>query len=320
MRNKTKIEFMTKYRTILVLIFICIIASLISPVFFSLSNFTNVIRQTSIIAILASGMTFVILTGGIDLSVGAVLAISGAVGAGVMQSTDSLLLSILSIMFIGSILGLSNGLLITKFNMPPFISSLAIMVIARGATLVYTNGYPLAIKSSQFRFIGRGSFMGIYIPILILIIVYILSIYLLNNTKFGRYVISTGGNEEATRLSGINVNKVKISVYTISGFLAAIAGLILTARLSSAQPTAGTGLELDAIAAVILGGTSLSGGLGTISGTLIGSLILGVLNNILNLANVNPFYQDIVKGLVIIIAVITDGKFKAMSLKMMNED
>jgi ribose transport system permease protein len=147
-----------------------------------------------------------------------------------------------------------------------------------------------------------------------------LSIYLLNNTKFGRYVISTGGNEEATRLSGINVNKVKISVYTISGFLAAIAGLILTARLSSAQPTAGTGLELDAIAAVILGGTSLSGGLGTISGTLIGSLILGVLNNILNLANVNPFYQDIVKGLVIIIAVITDGKFKAMSLKMMNED
>ena len=265
-------------------------------------------------------MTFVILTGGIDLSVGAVLAISGAVGAGVMQSTDSLLLSILSIMFIGSILGLSNGLLITKFNMPPFISSLAIMVIARGATLVYTNGYPLAIKSSQFRFIGRGSFMGIYIPILILIIVYILSIYLLNNTKFGRYVISTGGNEEATRLSGINVNKVKISVYTISGFLAAIAGLILTARLSSAQPTAGTGLELDAIAAVILGGTSLSGGLGTISGTLIGSLILGVLNNILNLANVNPFYQDIVKGLVIIIAVITDGKFKAMSLKMMNED
>jgi len=320
MQNKTKIELITKYRTILVLIFICIIASLISPVFFSLSNFTNVIRQTSIIAILASGMTFVILTGGIDLSVGSVLALSGAVGAGVMQSTNSLFLSILSILFLGSILGLSNGFLITKFDMPPFISSLAIMVIARGATLVYTNGYPLPITNSQFRFIGRGSFFGVYIPILILIIVYILSIYLLNNTKFGRYVISTGGNEEATRLSGINVNKIKMLVYMLSGFLAAIAGLILTARLSSAQPTAGSGLELDAIAAVILGGTSLSGGLGTISGTLIGSLILGVLNNILNLANVNPFYQDIVKGLVIIIAVITDGKFKTMSFKMMNED
>lgn len=320
MQNKTKIELITKYRTILVLIFICIIASLISPVFFSLSNFTNVIRQTSIIAILASGMTFVILTGGIDLSVGSVLALSGAVGAGVMQSTNSLFLSILSILFLGSILGLSNGFLITKFDMPPFISSLAIMVITRGATLVYTNGYPLPITNSQFRFIGRGSFFGVYIPILILIIVYILSIYLLNNTKFGRYVISTGGNEEATRLSGINVNKIKMLVYMLSGFLAAIAGLILTARLSSAQPTAGSGLELDAIAAVILGGTSLSGGLGTISGTLIGSLILGVLNNILNLANVNPFYQDIVKGLVIIIAVITDGKFKTMSFKMMNED
>lgn len=320
MWDKIKIDIMTKYRTILVLIFICIVASQLSPVFLTMSNFTNVIRQTSITAILAAGMTFVILTGGIDLSVGSVLAVSGAIGAGIMAGTSNILLAVLSILLIGSIFGLFNGVLITKFDMPPFIASLAVMVIARGVTLVYTNGYPIAIRSREFRFFGRGEIFGIYIPILMLIIAYLIGIYILKNTKFGRYVFSTGGNEEATVLSGINVKRVKIIVYVISGFLAGLAALILTARLSSAQPTAGEGMELDAIAAVILGGTSLNGGLGTISGTLVGALILGVLNNILNLVNVNPFYQYIVKGLVIIIAVITDSKFKSMSFKITNKE
>lgn len=320
MLDNLKVNLITKYRTLLVLIFICIIASQLSPVFFTMANFTNVARQTSITAILAAGLTFVILTGGIDLSVGSVLAVSGAIGAGMLASTNNVPLTILVMLVLGAVFGLANGLLITKFKMPPFIATLATMVIARGVTMVYTKGYPIAARNQGFRFFGRGEIFGIYVPILIFAVIYLIGYYILKNTKFGRYVFSTGGNEEATRLSGINVDKVKIIVYIISGLLAAVAGLILTARLSSAQPTAGLGMELDGIAAVILGGTSLNGGLGTIGGTVIGAMILGVLNNILNLMNVNPFYQDIVKGLVIIIAVVTDSKFKNMSFKMMNKE
>ena len=218
-----------------------------------------------------------------------------------------------------TVVRLVNGLLVTKFKMAPFIATLATMVVARGVTMVYTKGYPIAIRHEVFRWFGRGQVLGMYIPIWITVCFFIIGYYVLQHTRFGRYVFSTGGNEEATMLSGINVEKVKIRVYMISGFLSAVAGLVLTARLSSAQPTAGQGMELDAIAAVILGGTSPTGGVGTIGGTLIGALILGVLNNILNLMNVNPFYQDVVKGFVIVIAVVTDSKFKNLSLTMMNK-
>lgn len=318
MLDKIKHQAITKYRTLLVLILICIIASQLSPVFFTMKNFSNVARQTSITAILAIGMTFVILTGGIDLSVSSVLAVTGAIGAGVLANTSNLVYTVFVMLALGASFGLANGLLITRFKMPPFIATLATMVVARGVTMVYTKGYPIAVKSKAFRFFGRGEIFGIYVPILIMIFIYLLSAYILKNTKFGRYVYSTGGNEEATMLSGINVKKVKTIVYIISGFLASVGGLILTARLSSAQPTAGLGSELDAIAAVILGGTSLNGGLGSVGGTIIGAFILGVLSNILNLMNVNPFYQDVVKGLVIVIAVVTDSKFKNMSFKLMD--
>lgn len=319
MWDKLKYKAITTYRTLLILILICLIASQLSPVFFTLANFSNVARQTSITAILAAGMTFVILTGGIDLSVGSVLAVSGAIGAGILAGTNNVGLALLVMLALGAAFGLINGVLITRMSMPPFIATLATMVIARGVTMVYTKGYPIAVGNDTFSFLGRGDIAGIYVPILIMIVIYLIGYYILKNTRFGRYVFSTGGNEEATMLSGINVKRVKTLVYIISGALASLAGIILTARLSSAQPTAGQGMELDAIAAVILGGTSLSGGLGTIGGTIVGAFILGVLSNILNLMNVNPFYQDIVKGLVIIIAVVTDSKFKNISFKLMEK-
>lgn len=320
MRDNLKMKVLANYRTLIILFVVCVFASFLSPAFLSVRNFGNVARQVSITAILAAGMTFVIITGGIDLSVGSVLAASGAVGAGILATTDNMVLTILITLLVGIVFGLLNGFLITKFSIPPFIATLATMVIARGVTLVYTKGYPIVVRNTSFQFLGRGMLLGLHIPIWIMILVYGLGYGILRHTRFGRHVYSTGGSEEASTLSGINVTRIKIGVYTISGFLAAVTALILTARLSSAQPTAGTGMELDAIAAVILGGTSLSGGLGSITGTVVGAFIMGVLDNILNLVNVNPFYQNIVKGVVIILAVITDGKFKNLSFNMAGQE
>jgi len=301
-----------KYRVLLIFIVLCVIAGILSDVFFTMSNVMNVLRQVSIIAIIASGMTLVILIAGIDLSVGAVMAFSGAILAGALTAGWPLALALLAALGVGLLFGLINGLVTARFGVPSFIATLAIMVIARGMTLVYTKGYPLVVSNEAYRFIGSGRLFGIPIPIIIMFVIFGFMYWMLKYTSFGRYIFAIGGNEETAILAGINVRAIKVAVFGIAGLLSALSAIIYASRLMSAQPTAGTGIELDAIAAVIIGGTSLAGGKGGVTGTLIGALIMGVLDNILNLMNVSPFYQSIAKGLVILVAVLVDSKFSKM--------
>lgn len=298
----------SKYKSLIGLVLLCIVITIVTPNFLSVSNITNVFTQVSVNAIIAIGMTFVILTGGIDLSVGSTLAISSAVGASIVKSTGNVFLAIIVAAVIGIAVGLINGLLVSKGKLQAFIVTLATMTIFRGATLVFTDGTPISKLPEAFVKIGNGKIGFMPIPVIITIIIAIIAVYALSQTRFGRYLYALGGNEDASRLSGINTDKIKTLVYVVSGFASAIAGVIITSRIGSASPNAGTGFELDAIAAVVIGGTSLAGGEGTITGTLIGALIIGVLNNGLNLMNVSPFYQSIVKGLVILIAVLLDKK------------
>ncbi|MDC0612037.1 ribose ABC transporter permease [Vibrio sp.] len=271
--------------------------------FLTANNLSNVARQVSINAILAVGMTCAILLGGIDLSVGPVMALSGTVSAGMMVAGLPPSLSILIGLFIGLCFGAANGIMIAYARMPAFIVTLASLGIARGIALIYTGGYPISGLPDSFSFWGRGSFLGLQTPILMMILVYVVFYIVLNHTPFGRYIYAIGGNEEASRLSGIKVPIVIVLVYTISGFTASIAGIILTSRLMSGQPNAGVGFELDAIAAVVIGGTAMSGGKGAILGTLIGAMLLGVLNNGLNLAGVSPYVQNVIKGIIILVAI-----------------
>lgn len=287
-------------------ILIIVILSIISSDFLTVPNIFNVLRQVSINALIAFGMTFVILTGGIDLSVGAVLALTSAFTAGMLASGTNTGLAVLVGLLCGAVFGAVNGLLVTKGKVAPFIATLATMTLYRGFTLVYTQGKPVTGLNESFGFIGKGYFFEIPMPIVWMILTFIILYIVLKYTTFGRRVFALGSNEEATWLSGINTSGVKVLVYSISGLLAAFSGIILTSRLNSAQPTAGTSFELDAIAAVVLGGTSLSGGRGWLVGTLIGAMIIGVLDNGLNLLNVSSFYQLVVKGAVILVAVLMD--------------
>jgi ribose transport system permease protein len=298
-----------KYRVLLIFIVLCLIAGTLSDVFFTMNNVMNVLRQVSIVAIIASGMTLVILIAGIDLSVGAVMAFSGAILAGILTAGLPLPVAVSAALGIGLLFGIFNGFIVANFGVPSFIVTLATMVIARGMTLVYTNGYPLVISHETYRFIGNGNFLGIPIPSIIMFFIFGFMYWMLKYTSFGRYIYAIGGNEETAILSGINVKRIKIAVFGLAGLLSALSATIYTSRLMSAQPNAGTGMELDAIAAVIIGGTSLAGGRGGVTGTLIGALIMSVLDNVLNLMNVSPFYQSIAKGFVILIAVLVDSKF-----------
>ncbi|HAS79830.1 MAG TPA: ribose ABC transporter permease [Fusobacteriaceae bacterium] len=294
------------------LIIFGVIVSILNPRFLSSANLLNILRQTSINAIIAAGMTFVILTGGIDLSVGSILAICGAVSASMLAGGVNGYIVLIVTLILGTILGAISGSFISYGKLQAFITTLVAMTLLRGATLVFTNGKPISMgfgdNAMLFDTIGGGYLLGIPVPIYIMVVVFVICNYILKNTKFGRYVFAVGGNEEATKLSGINVEKLKVKVYAISGGLAALAGIIITSRLGSAQPTAGTGYELDAIAAVVLGGTSLSGGVGSISGTITGALIIGVLGNALNLLDVSSYYQMMIKALVILAAVLIDRK------------
>ncbi|MEK5039799.1 ribose ABC transporter permease [Sporosarcina sp. FSL K6-3457] len=292
------------------LLLIVVIISIMSPNFLTLNNLLNVLRQVSINALIAFGMTFVILTGGIDLSVGSILALTGAVTAGLMAGGMDPILAMFLGLLLGAVLGAINGVIIAKGKVAPFIATLATMTIYRGLTLVYTEGRPISgLGDSQaFQLLGKGYFFGIPVPVITMAITFGVLYFILKKTTFGRRVYAVGGNEEASRLSGISVDRIKIYVYSLTGALAALAALILTSRLNSAQPTAGNMFELDAIAAVVLGGTSLTGGRGWIVGTLIGALIIGVLNNGLNLIGVSSFFQQVVKGAVILVAVLLDRK------------
>ncbi|OAT72496.1 ribose ABC transporter permease [Parageobacillus thermoglucosidasius] len=290
---------------------LCIVLSILSDSFLTVNNWMNVLRQVSINALIAFGMTFVILTGGIDLSVGSVLALSSAITAGIMASGTNGFTAIIIGLLAGFLMGALNGVVITKGRVAPFIATLATMTMFRGLTLVYTDGRPITGFASDdilFQMMGRGYFLGIPVPVVFMIVVYVALYFVLKKTTFGRHTYAIGGNEEASRLSGIRVDRLKVWIYSLTGGLSALAGIILTSRLNSAQPTAGTAYELDAIAAVVLGGTSLSGGRGWIFGTLVGALIIGVLNNGLNLLNVSSFYQQVIKGLVILLAVLLDRR------------
>ncbi len=285
------------------LVILSIILSFASPYFLDYRNLINLARQISLYAIIASGMTFVILTGGIDLSVGSIVAVTGTFIAGFIKGGIPVWLAILMGIGIGVLFGLFNGLIISNTRIPAIIVTLAVMSVGRGIALLYSNGYPISGLPNSFKEIGRGYIGPLPIPIYVMVIIYILAYITLNKTRFGRHVYALGGNEETVRLSGINVRRLKMKVYVISGLMAAISGLLLTSRLGSGQPLAGDGWELDAIAAVVVGGTDIAGGRGTIIGTIIGAFIIGVLNNGLNLLNVSPYLQLVVKGFVIIGAV-----------------
>ncbi|XJZ27053.1 ABC transporter permease [Bacillota bacterium Lsc_1132] len=292
------------------LILIIVILSIVSSNFLTLDNVFNVLRQVSINALIAFGMTFIILTGGIDLSVGSILALSSAITAGMLARGMDPILAMLIGLASGGVMGAINGLFITKGRVAPFIATLATMTIYRGLTLVYTDGRPITGLSNHtlFEMIGRGYVGWVPVPVIWMLVCYVILYLILKKTTFGRRIYAIGGNEEAAILSGIRANRVKLWIYSITGMLSALAGIILASRLNSAQPTAGTSYELDAIASVVLGGTSLSGGRGWIFGTLVGALIIGVLNNGLNLMNVSSFYQQVVKGGVILLAVLLDRK------------
>lgn len=305
------IEIYNRFGTIIILLFLVSIVTLVNPGFLSVNNILNIFQQVSINGLIALGMTFVILTGGIDLSVGSILGLTGmTLGLMILGGVPEIL-AILIVLVLGGLLGFTNGLFISKIKLEPFIVTLATMTMFRGLTLISSDGIPAMRVTSNapiLNFLSQGTILGFPFPTIMLLIFFFILMVLIQKTVFGRGVYAIGGNEEVARLSSVATNKVKTSVYVISGVMSAFAGVIMTSRLSSAQPTAGTTFELDAIAAVVIGGTSLSGGKGRILGTLIGALIIGVINNGLNIMGVSAFWQQFIKGLIILIAVILDRK------------
>jgi ribose transport system permease protein len=289
---------------------LCLLLWILTPHFLTVSNLLNVLEQTAINAIVAVGMTYVIISGGIDLSVGSVLALAGVVLATLLHDGVPIPLAMAVALAVGALFGSLSGIAITWGRLPPFIATLGMMSIARGCALLFTEGRPVSGFEPEFRAIATARIAGIPAPVFMTAGVYFVAHFVLSETRFGRYVYALGGNEEATRLSGVNVRLYKTAVYAVSGLTSAVASVLLTARLNSAQPIAGIMYELDAIAAVVIGGTSLVGGEGSLGGTLIGALIMGVLRNGLNLLSVSSFTQQVVIGLVIVGAVLIDTAVK----------
>ena len=292
------------------LVGLCVLLWALTPHFLTVSNALNVMEQTSINAIVAVGMTFVIVSGGIDLSVGSLVAFTGVVLAAALKSGWPAPAAVCAALAVGAACGLANGLVIALGRLPPFIMTLGMMSVARGAALMFTDGRPISGFDASFRAIAVSRIAGVPAPIVITLAIYGAAHLVLARTRFGRYVYGIGGNEEATRLSGVAVHFHKTMIYVVSGVMSAVAAVLLTARLNTAQPIAGIMYELDAIAAVVIGGTSLSGGEGTLGGTLIGALTMGVLRNGLNLLGVSSFLQQLVIGLVIVVAVLVDTLLK----------
>ena len=318
---QTSLQKINRLQSFIALFLLCTLLTILSDKFFTPENGLNVLRQVAVNICISVGMTLIVLTAGIDLSVGSVLALCSAVAVGLFKEgvqIPSLNLfigftvfgALVAAVVIGLLLGYFNGWVITRFHIPPFVATLAMLTIARGLTMLYTQGHPISNLGSSFAFLGTGWILGIPVPVYIATAVVVAATFITKKTKLGRYIYAIGGNEQAAKLSGIPINQVKIKVYAIAGALAALGGIIVASRLDSAQPNAGLSYELDAIAAVVIGGTSLSGGKGTIWGTVMGAIIIGVLNNGLVLLNVSPFWQQVVKGSVILIAVAIDKAFE----------
>ena len=308
--NAVKIYFKENLGIIVAFLVLCVFLSVFpktSGSFFTRQNIFNVLRQISTNLFLACGMTMVIILGGIDLSVGSIIALSGCISAGcVARYNLPLPIALLMGLLVGLLVGMFNGAVISKTTIPAFIVTLATMNIAKGLAYVYTGGSPVRVVTKEWQFLGAG-YVGIFpTPVVILVIVLIITAIIMNKTKMGRHMYAVGGNQQAAEFSGIKVEKVKFFVHAFSGLMAGLAGIVLASRMYSGQPTAGDGAEMDAIAAVVVGGTSMAGGSGKIGGTIIGGLIIGVLNNGLNLLNVNSFWQCVVKGVVILLAVFLD--------------
>ena len=326
-RNKRHLH---KYGIIIAFFVLCLVVTVIGEVqvakgawssnyFLSNENMLIVLRQISINGILAIGMTFVIITAGVDLSVGSVLALSGIVaarfattntGLAIGDTAHAVLMPLIIALGIGIVCGLLNGTILARYRLQPFIVTMGMLSAARGLALLTTDGNPVSQLNSDFRWLGNGYVLGIPVPVILFVVLFALAWVLLNKTLFGRYVYAVGGNQKSARTSGISVVKIKVLVYTLCGALAGIAGLILTARTGSAQTNAGAAYELDAIAAVVIGGTSMAGGVGTLVGTLFGILIIGVMNNGLDLLGVQSYYQQIIKGALIVVAVLLDPSRK----------
>ncbi|GAB3781043.1 sugar ABC transporter permease [Spirosoma horti] len=287
---------------------VCLILSFITPKFLTVQNLMIILTQVSINALLAFGVTFVIITGGIDLSIGSMVAVTGVVAATFAHpDTYPVAVPVLAGLGAGLLFGAVNGFIITRSHVPPFIVTLGTMTIGRGLALILSKGRPISNLSDSFNFLGGGKILGIPTLIIVLIALFIACSIVLKRTVLGRYMYAVGGNEQAANASGIQLTKVKMVVYTLCGGLAALAGILLTSRITTGQPNAGTGFELDAIAAAIIGGTSTSGGTGTMTGTLIGALLIGVISNGLDLLNVTSYYQQVVMGAIIIGAVVLDS-------------
>ncbi len=302
---------MRKYGLIAILLGAVVVLSLVSDTFLTVTNLMNVLRQVSINGILAVGMTFIILTAGIDLSIGSLMAVAAVIATSIVSHDPGAIgWALLAGVAASGLLGGVSGTMSAKLNVAPFVATLAMMTIARGIALIYTNGRPIVVSSDPFKFLGQGYVGPIPVPVLIFIAVTAVMGIVLYKTKFGRYVYAIGGNENASKISGIRVDRVKIWVYVINGILAGLAGILLSSRISSGQPNSGMGYELDAIAAVVIGGTSLFGGRGSLLGTIVGVLIIGVINNGLNLLDVSSYWQQIIKGLIIAGAVILDQRAK----------
>lgn len=308
-RNAKWKGYLSDYGVILALVVLVVIITSLNPSFLKVDNIVNLFRQVSINTILAIGMTFVILSAGIDLSVGAILAFSGVVAASfVGVDNPNIFLAVILGIGAGTLMGTINGIVIANFKVTPFIATLGMMAIARGFTFIYSDGQPISNLTDGFLFIGQGQFLGIPIPVWITAVLFVVFSVILYKTKFGRYVYAIGGSETAARISGIKINRSIISIYALMGLLAGIAGVILTSRVSAGLPQAGMAYELDAIAAVVIGGTSLMGGRGRLWGSIVGAIIMGVLNNGLDLLGVTSYSQQVIKGIIIILAVMLDKK------------
>ncbi len=308
-------DYGQRYGILIALVLVCVALSVANEFFLTQRNIINVLRQASINGILAIGMTFVILTRGIDLSVGSVVALAGVVSAsfattsataGIAGAPYGFYIAISIGILVGMAAGWINGILVAYFNVPAFVTTLGMLSAARGLTLLYTGGRPVPSLTPEYRNVGTGDVFGIPMPIILFAVVFIAAFLVLSSTRFGRHVYAAGGNPHAARVSGINVKRVRMMVYVISGALAGLAGMILAARTGSALPQAGIAYELDAIAAVVIGGTSLSGGVGQVTGTLIGALLISVVNNGLDLMGVESYYQQVIKGMLIVAAVMLD--------------
>jgi putative xylitol transport system permease protein len=308
-----------EYGIYLAFVILVVALSFANKYFLTQNNISNILLQTSINGVLAFGMTFVIITGGIDLSVGSVVALAGIVSAsfattfaqaGVPGGPYPVFVALIVGVLVGVASGAIIGPIVARFNVPPFVATLGMLSAARGLTLIYGGGHPVPALTPQYRWIGTGNAFGVPAPVVIFAAIFLLSWFVLARTRFGRYVYAVGGNARAAKTSGINVARVRIAVYVISGGFAGVAGMLLAARTGSAVTQAGIGYELDAIAAAVIGGISLSGGIGRVTGALVGALIMGVMNNGLDLMGVESYYQQVLKGMLIVGAVMLDQRGK----------